>query len=328
MKSNKKIYIDNMIALCYIVEEYEEFEKNLKASMPKKQAQDFVFGLWKISQGNNKTITRKVKKFYENNQRVINTINKYSSIIRFISLNSKENKYLSEDIPFFYEYILLHKKDIPNILEILEKLKELEFRKIEFNETLDFTKEKYDAYQNFDKNTNIVYVANPEVIPNYIGHINYKTKSSNYKITLGLVGNKEKEISPLERSIILNSLIFDVNTLPEKIDKEHIFTHLLNTSNLLTSKIKSTIDLNISIFDLEEQLNNTSITINQLDNVKNKDEIKLVLSKIKEHLIILNSLTNDHNQSISKEEAPLTKEIIEQEKIMYLKRRPWYKKEC
>ena len=24
MKSNKKIYIDNMIALCYIVEEYED----------------------------------------------------------------------------------------------------------------------------------------------------------------------------------------------------------------------------------------------------------------------------------------------------------------
>lgn len=198
------------------------------------------------------------------------------------------------------------------------------FSEFEFNEDLDFTKEIYGAYPSFDRNFDITYVASVQVIPSYVNHINYKTNASNYKMKLSLNGISHKEISEYGRDIVLNSLLFDPNTLPAKLDKEHIFDQLLDLKKEQeenSSIIRNVVDLSISVSDLEYQFNNASSTINRLEGVKNKEQLVAVLSNIKEELEKLKTLSTKYESCISQEEPLLKPEVLKKEKTLYLKRR-------
>ena len=225
MEKNYKVEINNIIALCHIIDNFKEFEKNLLPIISPKYNRNFVFKLCDISQNKFKIGAKKAKKFYNENKQVIDTINKYSNVPTFINLNYDYYGKSNGNLEFFYEYISNHTEEIPNILKLLEKLKELGFSTFIFNENLDFTKETYFSEQRFSRNFNFTYVANPEIRPNYFDHISYKTSDSNYKIDLKI---NVDEISKYGNKITLNSLLFDPNTLPEKLDKKHTFDPLLS----------------------------------------------------------------------------------------------------
>lgn len=139
----------------------------------------------------------------------------------------------------------------------------------------------------------------------------------NFHITSG-------EISEYSREIILNNLLFNVETLPKKIDREHIFDSILNLKNEQKEKtqiIRNSVDLDISVLDLEQQLDITITKINGLEDVKNKEELVTILSNIKEDVEKLRILSDQHNNSISKENSSLTPELLEKEKKLYIRRR-------
>ena len=50
-KDNKKIEINNMIALCHIVDDFARFEKRLISTMSQKNDEDFAFQIQDISKG-------------------------------------------------------------------------------------------------------------------------------------------------------------------------------------------------------------------------------------------------------------------------------------
>ena len=323
-EDNKKINLNNMIALCHIVDEFEGFEKRLITAISGKYNRCFIFQLNDVSKGEFKICSRKAKKFYEKNKSIIDTINNYSNVPTFINLNYDYKGNPRGDLKFFYDYLLNHKEEISKILVLLEKLKELGFHSFEFNEKLDFTKElyTYDGYS-YD----IVYLDNMGAIPNYKGFINYKTTDSNYKMKIGLSGSN-REISEFNREVVLNSLLFDPNRLPEKIDNEHIIDYILNMQKSQEEKskiIKNSIDLSISVYDLEYQFICSDTIIKRLEGINNKEELTSALSNIKENLEKLKYLSSEYNDSISKEDPLLSKEVLEKEKTLYLKRREWSK---
>jgi len=323
-QKNYKAETNNIIALCHIIDEFEEFEKRLIPVISQKYNRDFVFQLWDISKGKFKLGARKAKKFYSENKEIIDTINKYSNITRFINDNYGWYGEPEGNLQFFYQYISSHKEEMEQILAVLEKLKELRFRKFEFNENLNFTKEIYGAYPSFDRNWNFIYVANPQVIPNYESHINFKTTDSNYKMKLELDGITGKEISYYGRYIVLNSLVFDPNTFPIKVDRENTHGQLVNQKNEqknMLSTLRNSVDLSISISDLEQQFNHSNEIINKLDGVKNKEELVATLLSIKEYLEKLKTLGAEYDSNVSQEEPSLTPEVLEREKSLYLERR-------
>lgn len=265
-QKNYKVETNNIIALCHIIDEFEEFEKRLITIISTRHNRDFVFKLWEISKGKFKIDARKEKEFYNENKEIIDTINQYSNITRFINDNYSEYGEPNGNLQFFYEYISSHKEGMKQILAVLEKVKELGFWKFEFNEKLDFTKEIYNAYLSFDRNSDITYVANAKVIPDCESHIYYKTTDSNYKMKLILYGSTNKGISKYGRYIVLNSLVFDPNTLPIKIDRENTHEQLLKLKSEQEDKlsiIRSLIDLSISGSDLEQEFNQTNPTISK-----------------------------------------------------------------
>ena len=325
MQDNKMINIDNLITLCHILDDYEEFEKILIKAMKHGSDRDFVFQLDDVSKGKFRLGSYKARRFYEENKLIIDAINHYSTIPSFINLNYGINGKIVGDIRFFYEYLVSHKEDIEKILFLMNKLKELGFDNIEFSDELDFTKEVYKTSLSQYYNFYLMYVANPEVIPNYTNEINYVTKDSKYKMILPITGYKEKEISKYNRKIILNSLIFNPYMLPEKLDLEHTYGNLVRLKEEQSDEtflIRNSVDLNVSIFDLDKQYDSTYRIINGLnDNIKHREELVTILMEIKAKLEKLKLLGLEYNRSISRNDPLLSQELLEQEKVYYLRRR-------
>ena len=322
MEGNMKIETKNLIALCHIIDDFEEFEKKLRHVISTKYNRDFTYNLWKISRGKFTIGAFKARKFYKENKSIIDTIGKYSDISSFINRSYDWQGNPEGNLHFFYQYLIEHKNELDKILAVLEKLQELGFTSFEFNEDLDFTKENYSIDPSY--NYSITYVDNIKVIPHYESYIKYGTTSSNYKMELRTITNGE--FSKYGRGIILNSLLFDVNRLPEKIDKETIIDPILKLKEEQVKKstpIRNSVDINVSIFDLETRLGYTTNTISKLEGVKNKQELLEVLLNMKQDVEKLKTLSSEYDSSVSEKEPSLTSELLEIEKSDYIRRREW-----
>ncbi len=85
-----------------------------------------------------------------------------------------------------------------------------------------------------------------------------------------------KEIANYGRKMKLNSLLFDPRALPEKIDIEHTHGKLVKLKTEQRYKeniIRNSVDLSISVFNLERQFNCSYETISKLDGLKNKEDL-------------------------------------------------------
>ena len=125
----KEVRVESLITLCHILNDYNDFTKNLAKLIKTKYNRDIVYMLDKISNGEFVIGAHKVKKFYRENKSVIDTINKFSNISKFITYNYDYQGNLKEEtgLDYFYEYIRSHKEDLEKILSLLEKIKTLYF---------------------------------------------------------------------------------------------------------------------------------------------------------------------------------------------------------
>ena len=311
--NNNSANTKNMIAFCHIINEFEEFRKNL-SSINTKNYESFVQQLYEVSTGNFKIGAKKAKKFYNENKSVIDTINKYSQINEF--LIELDVKY---ETSIVYKYIMNNKSKIIKILGVLEELKYLGFERFTLDEEFDFTKKTYKADEIFEINFKVVYVDNIEVIPNYGEAISYKTTNSNYEMNLATDCDN---FNNLWSNIYLNSLVFDKNRLPKKIDKETIFNSILSLKNSQEKNntiIRDSVDMNIKILDFQELLNSIDKRINNLSNIEYKEKLVLALASIKNDFEKLKEICSEYDSSIIKQEPLLTKEILDNEKKIAIK---------
>ena len=312
--NNNSANTKNMIAFCHIINEFEKFRKNL-SSINAKNYESFVQQLYEVSTGNFKIGTKKAKKFYNENKSVIDTINKYSQINEF--LIELDVKY---ETSIVYKYIMNNKSKIIKILGVLEELKYLGFERFTLDEEFDFTKKTYEVDKRFNWNSNIIYVDNIEVIPNCGGEpINYKTTNSNYEMNLATDCDN---FNNLWSNIYLNSLVFDKNRLPKKIDKETIFNSILSLKNSQKKRntiIRDSVDMNIKILDFQELLDQIDKRINNLSNIEYKEKLVLALASIKNDFEKLKEICSEYDSSIIKQEPLLTKQILDNEKELQLR---------
>lgn len=324
MEENYKIETNNLIALCHVIDDFEDFQKKLLPIISPKYNRDFVAQLFEISYlKKNKIGARKARKFYEENKEIIDEINKHSTISRFINENYSYYGKSEGNLEFFYKYIMSHKEEIDKMLELLLKLKEIGFEHLKFNEEADFTQKKYCVASIFNYNYKVIYVANPEIIPNYDSSINYKTKDSSYEMEFetSIGTGSFKNYCKL---ITLNSLLFDIKTLPPKTDKENIFDVLVKLKNKQkeqSKKLQDVVNLSIGITDLETEILKINGMVTRLETVTNKEELLEVLASIREDMEKLKILSEVENNNIVQEEPIITPEIIKDEKKRCLKRR-------
>lgn len=317
-------YVCDLIALCYVLNEFEEFKNKLINLISSKCNRNLIYTLNQVSKGEYCFNAKKERLFYKENKSVIDTINRYSNINTFIYAIVND-----DNLEFFYQYILNNKSKLGKIISLLKKIKELGFEKLEFNESLDFSNNEYVIDTNFAMNSNITYLDNIEVLPNYATNVKYRTAGSNYSIMIHpsiILYPSTRDFKEYGNQIIVNSLLFDESRLPESITKESIFDEIIELKNQQQdkcNKLRNSVNLSISIEELYNQFNSTSKIVESLSNVESNRELIEILSNIKASIEKLKNISIEYNSSISKENPDITSETLQTEKELYLARRLW-----
>lgn len=332
-KENKTINLDIAIALCNIQDSFEEFSKEIKDIMSKGNSITDVYRLYRLSIGEKikdvKT-NKEIIKFYLQNEETINKIISRCPLNNFIFDNYTQDGNISDlsCIGELYQYIDKHKDAKEEIMIMLYKLKKLGFTNINFNENFDFTEDKYSVNNVFNQNSEVIYLDNIEVVPNYdFGMVEYKSNDSNYKIILK---TQCFDFSKNDRTIALNSLLFDRNRLPEEINKLTIFDNIIDLKEEQKdkyNKITNSVDFSVKIDDVSKEFNELNNIVDKLDSISSATEIKKVLKNVKRLLDDLRNISKNYDSSITKENN-ITSDGLKLQKRMVLERRRWNKEDC
>lgn len=321
-KTHIKAYIDDLIALCYILDNLEEFNYNLMNLMYKPK-DNYLYNIREISNGKFLFRTTKEKIFYKENQIVIDIINKHSEIFRFLSDNYKNNGDMKPNWEFFYQYFLEHQNELDQILFLLIKLQRLGFKEIKFNKSLDFTNNQYEISTWFSNNYGFCFLENMEVIPQYEeDKIKYRTTGSNYEMKI--FPESINEIYINGREITVNNLLFDATLLPNKLSKETVFDPIISLSEKRKEQydaIRNSVDLIVNTENLEVEFLNLSNTVEKLEYFKIREELQNSLLKIRENLDKIKSLNVQYDESVVEEYPNITPEQLNDEYTRYMARK-------
>lgn len=321
MEIKEEAKIDNLIALCYLVYDYEEFYQKFIQSVItfSDKYREFIEQLYDISKGKFRLGAKQIKRFYNENKLIIDIINEYSNIVSFMNdiYNCRHCK-----LKFLYEYISSHRGEIDKILAVLAKLKELGFDKLEFAADLDFTQESYKIYALPYDNFYITYLDNLIVIPSYDPDVvSYKTKGSSYKMRIEF---SVDNISESVREIVLNDLIFDPSRLPKAITIEEIFKKVVSLANDKTREyfmVEDSINLSVSIEELYAMFNSVSATIDELENIDKKQELIDALSNIREAILKMQAISNEYSKKLVTDNDIISETLLEKGRRAHSKRK-------
>lgn len=322
-KKSKEIHIDNIIALCHILDNFEQFNNNLSQFIIEYKGINFDikslshFLTYRIGKNgitsktynyfdNTDEYYKKIAStFYEPNKEIINTINNFIPFNTWISQSYDSEGHLIEDstLDACYKYLLNHKNDLNQIISLLSRMKELGNFFIIFNVNLDFTNAEYEIDPVFKNNRNIKYFDNIEIVPNSQSTaIKYKTTNSNYQIDLKTVTKKSKMEIPLDYLVIsLNSLTFDPNRLPIALSKGDTFDKIVNlwkNNEDCTSIADSILDTQLK--DLTTQFASIDKIIGEINSPDRKKEALEIMYRMRNDLERLRTINFDNNSNHKK----------------------------
>ena len=229
--------INNLIALSKVLDNFEEFNEKVRGLVSIGYNRKVIYKLERISKGEECFNSDKIKQFYSDNKSVIDVINEYSSICSFICSNYDVNGNVmyNDSLNFFYRYMQENRDRIGNIVSVLERIKELGFSTLYFNEKLEGSNDTYSTNTNFSDNDSIIYLDNMEIISNDGEYIGYRSLNPSFRLVL--VPDRG-DISKINKRIEVNSLLFDKDLLPESISKDATFNRIMNMGAVSLEKQK------------------------------------------------------------------------------------------
>ena len=318
--------ISHLLSVCYTLDSFSKFNDNLIEFMSDAKNAKNRYYLWNIANKKHIIGLRKVKKFYQQNKKVIDEIDRCCNINIFIGFNYdydyNGNCKMKSSFETFYKYLIEHRDEKKQIVSLLKKLRDLGFTDICFNEEDNFVNTTYSVSCNM---YSCSYMENMEALPNYSrDYVYYKTTGSNYRIDLG---GKISSYGPYWNTYItVNNLLFDPSLLPDNISKETTYDKILSLKDSQKencNSIERAVDLSVSIDDLYNAFDFTDKVVNGFEDVKDKKQLKKKLSKIKEYLDDLKKISDQYDDSICENNSKITKEQLKLEKAAYLSRRHW-----
>ena len=318
-----EIETDMLIALCYILNDFEKVQEDIKNLVSGGDVSKKISALEDILYGKKVVGYFDVKNFYKNNKKTIDIIEKYSDIYDFI----REIVYtdwgfnIHNKLDQFYKYLISHKSELMEILALLEKIKLLKIKYIILSETT-FTNEVYKISEDKSlRNDNkLYYLENMEAIPHYYNGriLEYRTRESNYAIVLRLVGDNTLVFGDVK--IILNNLTFNPDLLPSELTKESTYDKIIALRDDTYIKncevIKKNIDLRLLVGDMRMQYVDISKLAKAAVGTTKSEEImseyRIALFQIERLLDCLNAYVVGA--------IGVSRDELEQEKKLYLSR--------
>lgn len=322
-----ELEINHIIALCNIIDDYEDFYQNIKKEYSPKNKYRFLRDLHEFSVGKRFMILKEVKRIYNSNKNIIDIINEYDSFYYFLFSNySFEYTGMKEckEFKLIREYIENNKDHINDIIALLEKLKGLGFESFKFSEKEDFSKQEYSVSTKPLFTHVFNYVNNIEILPGYDTNIfHYKTSNSPYRIDMTTSWGSTFSF----KSIILNSLLFDISELPNSLSKEDTYdkiVELAENKKSVNSAIRNSIRLDSGINNLEgayQELYEIVKKIKKGDTTfaSSRENVGTILSQISDGIKSLRETSTKYDRKIISNNPELSFELLTSEKRRYRK---------
>ncbi len=325
-KCCKSIPTNHLITLCEVFDDYKSFCDDLEKLIKSKSSRNLVNKVYHAMQGNLSIVPSKYKDFIEKHKRTIEIMNKYRCLsnLTILSYDAMGNRIRNLDEEYFYQYIQEHKKDIETIKSVVLKIKKLGFINIYFHENLDFT--EYEFEYSISPFSNFSFLENIEVNPIHVDSlIRYKTNDSCYCLNLNIYRFENcQKLSEYGRDILLNSLIFDPDRLPNEITIEStidVIKKLAEDKKVEHQDIKDSVDLSIATIDLTGCFENLNEVYKRIAKLKDNSKLVNILSQMQDTLTQLQSCEKEFENHIIDSYEDITPETIEKAKKLYLDKR-------
>lgn len=316
----RRLNTSEILIISIIFNRYYTFSNDLSNLIAGGNKKQIARNLEKLIYGFQPITNQKTKDFYRKYKVILETILEFTDISTFICNNYGEDG-LSEDsnLDYIYNFINSNKDKMDQIFSLLSNIYNLGFDTINYDEKMDFSKSTYFIDSNYDYNGEMVFLDNMELVPGYpLEKIEYKTNKSNYKIVV-----KKLCFGKMiyEKSIYLNSMLFDRTRLPNNLDKKAIFdpiVKLREDKQDLLNKLKKSVELGVALDDFNDSFTYVNSLIDSIEDENAKEEFKLKLIEIKNILTDLNTISNNDNLNNN---PSVSTETIKDEVKKFKKRR-------
>jgi len=306
------IKVNDCIALCNIVDEFEKFTENLKEFSQGIRGISNLDNLFKYIRDGKKT-NKNIRDFYLENHKVLDAIHKHTYILSFLLIyfDNKTGKF-SQEITQIYNYIKDNKNDKDKILAVLDKLSKLGFESVTFNQN-----EKFDDVYEYDKlNDREYYYLDGEIeVISSLEDFKYRSNGANYEIEFSTIPFHIPKIT-------LNNLVFDSNLLPNNIKYDDTFKKILDLKEEKEESYKVLSDVVHFDYNLEKimpALEKIDEIIIDIHNCQYKRHAKEYIDVAKHAILELQWVLANYEIDLV-EDGLLKKETIDEEKKKYKRR--------
>ena len=205
MEKKMNIRTDSLIALCYIIDEFDSFSfEYMDLVVRNKDAYATISNIVKLMDGNigffdKRLIDQRTKDFYNKYKKQINSMNNHMDFASFMKYNFSNSGVAHEATKALHRYLSDHRKEIYKVLDFLYRVKTLEIEEVELNEEANFDIHVYGVDKTFNKNQALYFLEGIRAVPSYDDSIvKYKSNHSDYEIrvftTLDGITSKDSKI--------------------------------------------------------------------------------------------------------------------------------------
>ena len=179
-----EIMIPSLAALAHMDDRFEDFNEDLRQLGESKKGDIRK----KVVKALSEKSSKKVQAFCDKYGDLLDTIETYTDLETFLSMNYTEKGKLNSysSLQFYHDYIQEHPEEKYQIVDLIDRLYDLGFYSLTLDEGFDFTQDEHHLSPVFHKNTVITYLDNMKIdLTTDSSDVAYYTDASDYAITIG-----------------------------------------------------------------------------------------------------------------------------------------------
>ena len=308
------ISVIDLLALIDIIDDYEQFDKDLMYVLGTKNSIDTLAKIRMYSLGERGIYPKKVKEFCAKHKDTLDKINAHVNVQSFIY-----HSYDFDKNSRIYQYLNSHRDSLDTIREVVLKLKELGVDKIELDESFDFSNNKYYMYTWSHDNTSIHFIDGIEAIPGYqTDKIYYVTNGSDFEIKFGMDFG---QLSKTYNTAKVRSLTFDKAKLPDSVSKTDVTEPILKARDAKIADydaIRRIVDMRLIEVDLRSKLERLDKVMENVDSFSNA---RADLVEIRALLINIQNELKKYEAEVIASSSYITAEVLDEEVKAYERRK-------
>ena len=317
-KKERSIKIDYLLTLLNMFDDYKSFSNDLLVLLKSQSGNVNYESFGALFKNVDSIDNDSIKTLIDNHKKSIEVVKKYISMTGFMYdvyeyKKPEKNKYST--LEYCYNLVKIENLDIDKTIKLAEHIEKLGFSIINYCDK-KFTDTVYTLKsEKLDENYSVYYVDNMRMLPRYLERsIEYVTDDSSYLIELRPKSYKYYN-NRIDKEIYLNSLSFDIDSLPQSITKEDIFDVIVSLAhkNKESIAITDSINMNKGINNINKAINGAYGLFDKIDSVSEKEELIKSLKELETVLDKMKSVSSNYERNIYEKFGLITIGLLNRE---------------